>query len=179
MSRCAAGDREAFGVLYERFAPRVYGLIVAQIGKGPEADDAFQNAMWEIWKRSGTYDARLGSVAAWVLMLARSKAIDLTRRRRSYGAARDRLAQRTAEQVSVNVEPARIEHKEQAEACVRLLSDLPKDEAIVIQLAYLKGLTRDEIASALGIPVGTVKTRIRSGVRSLSVSLSQGGGGAK
>ncbi|MDX2115631.1 MAG: sigma-70 family RNA polymerase sigma factor [Planctomycetota bacterium] len=168
LARCAQGDRQAFLNLYDRYRARAYGQIVALLGAGPHADDALQDAMWEVWRRAHSYNPALGRPDVWILMLTRSKAIDVLRRER-------RLRPFDTAHLSARDGPA-TEHplhtREQAQRCDALLALLPAEQSAVIRLAYIRGLTRDQIASTLGIPVGTVKTRIRAGVRALAERMS-------
>lgn len=171
LSLCAGGDRDAFMRLYDRYSRRVYGLVITVVGRGPEADDALQDAMWEVWRRAGSYNPGLGSPSGWILMLARGRAIDLLRRRRRVAALPEKAARRGLTRTDGAPEPSP-ESGELADRCSRLLSKLPPDQASVIRMAFVQGLTREEIADALGIPVGTVKTRIRAGVRMLGGALA-------
>lgn len=193
LSLAGQGDREAFMQLYERYEKRVYGLIVTLIGRGAAADDAFQDAMWEVWRRASNYDARLGSASSWILMLARSRAIDTARRRTRINKLNRTLAER-AQAVSgtggaEEVGTATIDGRHSAHAdrglgeeqldvsdlgdrASRLLATLPKEQSDVVRMAFMQGLTREQIAAALNIPVGTVKTRIRTAVRTLSGAMA-------
>lgn len=173
LARCGTGDREAFMALYDSMSPRIFGLVRALLGTGPRADDAFQDAMWDIWRRASSYDRALGSAEAWMLMIARSRAIDLMRREQR--AARVREAHAATELASdASSHESRAGDHERAQACERALAGLAQEQASVIRLAYLRGLSREQIASAMGIPVGTVKTRIRSGIRSISERMAGG-----
>jgi RNA polymerase sigma-70 factor (ECF subfamily) len=193
LSRAGAGDRDAFMRLYQRYEKRVYGLVVTLIGRGAAADDAFQDAMWEIWRRASTYDPRLGSAASWILMLARSRAIDTARRRTRINKLNRTLAERAqasagsggAESFAATGLDGRQgsesdrgfgeDHLDVADLgnrASRLLATLPKEQGEVVRMAFMQGLTREQIAQALGIPVGTVKTRIRTAVRTLSGAMA-------
>lgn len=173
LQRCAQGDRDAFMILHDAMAPRVFGIIRTVLGPGSRADDAFQDAMWEIWRRAASYSPALGSAEAWMLMIARSRAIDLLRRDRRASDLKAQLARqaRDREATPVSSAPGR---REGLDACDRALEELAPEHASVIRLAYLKGLSREQIAEALEIPVGTVKTRIRTGIRTMIEALAAG-----
>lgn len=175
--RIAEGDQDAFLMLYDRFAPRVYGLIVKVMGGtgvrgsrggGNEADDVLQEVMWEAWSKAARYDPTLGSVANWLLLMARSRTIDALRKKRAHADAVHERAERTDDDGrAAALDPAAA--PEVANPRLRAaLNDLPPEQRSVITLAFLRGLTREEIAASLNIPVGTVKTRIRLGVQRLA-----------
>jgi RNA polymerase sigma-70 factor (ECF subfamily) len=129
--------------------------------------------MWEIWRRAASYSPALGNAEAWMLMVARSRAIDLLRRDRRAAELKAELARRAREHEAspASAAPGR---REGLDACDRALEDLSPEQASVIRLAYLRGLSREQIAEALEIPVGTVKTRIRTGIRTMIETLATG-----
>lgn len=172
MQRSAAGDRDAFLALYDRYSGRVYGLVISLLGRGPQTDDAFQDALWDVWRRASAYNPNLGPVDSWILMIARSRAIDVLRRGRREAALKAALRHEAEALPGESVGAASMA-KDQAHACDRILSRLPAEQASVIRLAYVRGLSREEIASALDIPVGTVKSRIRSGIRAVAEAIAQ------
>jgi RNA polymerase sigma-70 factor, ECF subfamily len=174
LSRCASGDQAAFMTIHERFAPRVYGLIVALLGQGGRADDAFQDAMYEIWSRAPSYNPCLGPADSWMLMIARSRALDVMRRERRRAAAHERARDRV-ERPTRDADPQPLAEpgaRERLGAVARLLSELPSEQSTAIRMAFVSGLSRDEIAGALGVPVGTVKTRIRAGITAIARALA-------
>lgn len=193
LSLAGKGDRDAFMRLYERYEKRVYGLVVTLIGRGAAADDAFQDAMWEVWRRASNYDPRLGSASSWILMLARSRAIDIARRRTRINKLNRTMAERAqafsgtggAEEVGTATIDGRhsaladrglgeeqLDVSDLGNRASRLLATLPKEQSDVVRMAFMQGLTREQIAAALNIPVGTVKTRIRTAVRTLGGALA-------
>lgn len=176
LKRIAAGDQDAYLMLYDRFAPRVYGLIVKVMGapqrtNGGEAEDVLQDVMWEVWNRANRYDASLGSVTTWLLMMARSRAIDAIRKRRAAAQAVQRHAESSQPRDLARPGDDDPTASLTIGADLRLraaLEELPAEQRTVIAMAFLRGLTREQIGEALGIPVGTVKTRIRLGVKRLT-----------
>lgn len=158
-----AGDQAAFGVLYGRFAPRVYGLVVKIVGRGPDAEDVLQDVMTELWKRADRYDPALGSPTTWVLMFARSRALDQLRRRKR----QDRILNRPSPPSPII--PGRdhdtTDLSPRLAAAIKQLSD---DQQAVVTLAFVHGRTREQIAEDVGAPVGTVKTRVRAGMHRLA-----------
>jgi len=167
--RCAAGDQESFLMLHDRFAPRVFGLLIKIIGQRTEAEDVLQEVMWEAWTRSDRYNRSLGSVAAWLLMIARSRGIDAVRRLRGLKSSMVTLPDESAAAPVSETEGATATSPKIQAA----LSTLPPEQQVVIVMAFYRGLTREQIAEALNIPIGTVKTRIRLGVRRLAEQRDQ------
>lgn len=175
LRQVASGGREAFIALYDRYAPRVFGLLVKLIPDRSEAEDVLQEVMWEIWRKADRFDPAVGSAPTWILLTARSRAIDALRRMRRTGTLTERLGGEPPDQGTIG--PATAD----TEPLGRGLAALPSDQETAIRLAFVHGLTRQQIADATGVPVGTVKTRISLGVRRLARSGSgadgEGGGG--
>lgn len=170
LARSAAGDTQAYLDLYHRYAPRVFGLIVTLLGRGPDADDAFQDAMWDLWRRAASFDASLGQPATWILMIARSRAVDAARKRARLAAGDARRAAEHAPDSPAADAPHT--HAELRGHAAAQLAALPAEHQTVIRLAFIQGMTREQIARIQGIPVGTVKTRIRLGVRALAKAMT-------
>lgn len=169
----AARDREAFLALYDRYAPRMLGLILTVVRDRDAADDVLQRAMLEVWERhAGRYQAVLGSVEGWLLRLARSRAIDQVR---SSGRRRAVDVDEMRESLADTSASARGLDESERRALLKAVRDLPEDERVPVTLAYMHGLTREEIAGQMGVPVGTVKTRIRRGVLRLRESMAGAG----
>lgn len=169
IGRVAAGDRDAFLALYDRYAPRMLGLILTVVRDRAAADDVLQKVMLEVWQRhAARFQPALGAVDSWLLRLAKSRAIDLVR---SSGISRvvslDELAPESLME-SISTELPDVER----EALAAAINMLPGDERVVVILAYFQGLTREEIADHSGVPVGTVKTRIRRAMGRLRELLS-------
>ena len=168
LRRIAAGDREAFAVFYDWYAPVVFPLILRIVRERADASDVLQEVFWEAWQSAGRYDSARGSPEAWMVMQARSRAIDRvrsTRRRsRTFVAPLDE---------AVAAAPAADAARDAAEVAedrgtIRsALERLPGAQREVIELAYYAGLTQTEIAERLKQPLGTVKTRIRLGLERL------------
>ncbi len=165
----AGGDRDAFLALYDRFAPRMLGLILTVVRDRAAADDVLQKVMLEVWQRHATrFQPVLGAVDSWMLRLAKSRAIDHAR---SSGRSRAvSLGELTPERLaeSISNELPDLERETLADA----LDALPDDERTVAVLAYFQGLTSEEIAEHTSVPVGTIKTRIRRAMGRLRERLS-------
>jgi len=157
----ATGDRDAFGRFYDRYSPLVYPLIVRIVRERGDADDVLQEVFWEAWQAADSYDPDRGSPEAWIVMRARTRAIDRIRsvRRRSetFVAPVDETL------ASGPVEPGGNAADRAADRglVTGALAKLPEVQREVIELAYYGGLTQTEIAERLRQPLGTVKTRMR------------------
>jgi RNA polymerase sigma-70 factor (ECF subfamily) len=175
VARTAYGDRAAFAVLYDRHAPRVSGLLRQLIPEPAAAEDVLQETFWQVWARSArAYDPGRSSVTAWLLAIARSRAIDALRRRTPSPGTDDLPALPCP-----GPGPAeRAERVEEADRLHAALHDLPAAQRQAVSLAFLAGLTHPEIAASLGVPLGTVKTRIRLGLLRLRDALPVGTGSA-
>ena len=170
----ARADREAFGRLYDRFAPLVFALAMRVLGRRAETEDLLQEVFLQVWRQAGTYRQDRGSPEAWIITITRSRAIDrlrsIRRREQSFVAVQDPSGTATEGKTD---NPSR---ESDARLTVRgALVELPAAQREALELAYFEGLTQSEIAARLGEPLGTVKTRIRAGLERLRGLLAGGG----
>jgi len=163
LARVATGDQAAFGELYDQTAARVLGLVKRLLKDHAQSEEVTQEVFLEVWQTATRYDPARGSAASWMLTMAHRRAVD---RVRASQASRDRDArigvrdhETEFDQVSENVE-IRLEHERVTRALARL-TDLQRQ---AVELAYYKGLSHSEVATMLGVPLGTVKTRLRDGM---------------
>lgn len=167
--RLVAGDTDALAGLYDRHARPIYSLVLRILDDQGEAEDIVQEVFSQAWKQAGRYDPARGTVAAWLLTIARSRAIDRLRSRRAQpGSARaaDESAIRDLPDPSLGQDAA-VLTAEQVGRLRSAMSRLPLLQRMAIELAYYEGLTQSEIAERLEQPLGTVKTRIRLGLLKL------------
>jgi RNA polymerase sigma-70 factor (ECF subfamily) len=157
----AAGDQDAAAAFVARFRRRVFGLALTITGDGRIAEDAAQEAFVRVWRHAAAYDARRGSVATWLLTIARNAAIDLVRIRRTvladpetFTALDERGWDGDPAECGVLADDARRLHA--------ALARLSEEQRRAVMLAGLYGYTAREIAELEGIPLGTAKTRIRT-----------------
>jgi len=166
--RMTGGDRDAFAEFYDAYAPLAFGLIRRILRDAAEAEEVLQGVFWEIWRAADDYDPARGSPEAWVVMRARSRAID-----------RARSTRRRGERVSAfaAAEPAHDPAigADERGAIRGALGRLPQNQQQIIELAYFDGLTQAEISERLKQPLGTVKTRMRLAMEKLR-SLTGGRG---
>jgi RNA polymerase sigma-70 factor (ECF subfamily) len=162
LSRIASGDAGAFAAFYDRHAPVVLGLLVKMLGRRADAEDVLQETFWQVWRQAARYDPARSSPQGWLVLLARSRALDSLRRRRPAGEAPD-AADRAAD-----ADPAHgLEQGEQARLVETALARLPEEQRRAIRLAFFGGLTHEQVAEQLAVPLGTAKTRIRLGMQRL------------
>jgi RNA polymerase sigma-70 factor (ECF subfamily) len=163
--RVGSGDRGAFEALYRRYARPVYGLALRRLGDRGRAEDAVQDTFASVWRAAASYRPERGPGAPWLYAVARNAIVDNGRTRREPPVE-------GIDEASDEESPAdRAEAGWVAWRVHRALAELPENERTVIELAYWGGRSQSEIASELGIPLGTVKTRTRSGLMRLSTML--------
>lgn len=166
MALVAAGDREALGALYGRLAPRMMAVAARTLDSLREAEDLVHDVFLEAWLHAAEYDPSRGSVRTWLLMRLRSRALD--RLGRAAIARHQGLLEEAAPEgpaASDVVEPSDSIGLQQA------VERLDADVRDVLELTYFRGLTAEALAIHLGIPVGTVRSRLARGLRSLRVLL--------
>ena len=162
LQRIGNGDRSAFELLYRRYARAVLGLALRRLGDRGRAEEAVQETFTSIWRSASSYRPERGPGAPWLYAVARHAIVDRFR-------ARTEPAAEVPEEASGEPGPA-----ERAEASFvswrvhRALEELPQTERTVIELAYWGGLSQSEVADYLNVPLGTVKTRTRSGLHRLA-----------
>jgi RNA polymerase sigma-70 factor, ECF subfamily len=156
IQRAAGGDRSAFELLYRRYARPVFGLALRRLGDRGRAEDAVQETFASVWRSAASYRPERGPGAPWLYAVARNAIVDRARGRTD-----------TPADIPDEAEPGPgpgdlAEHGWVAWRVHRALEELPEREREVITLAYWSGLSQSEVATFLGIPLGTVKTRTRA-----------------
>lgn len=161
----ARGDEVALARLYDQYRVILFGLLVRILGSREEAEDILQDVFVQVWKRARDFDEKRGKPFTWLVTLTRSRAID---RLRLLGA-RNRLAESVAKGQPEDVSDALSDTIQSGQRSIvqQALAELPAEQKEALVLAYYEGLTQSEIASQLGTPLGTVKTRMRSGMTKL------------
>jgi RNA polymerase sigma-70 factor (ECF subfamily) len=167
VERVARGDHDALAELYDRHGRLVYSLALRIVRDQGDAEDVVQEVFSQVWRQASRYHESRGNVIAWMLNVARSRAIDRLRRR----AARPQDAVSDATMIDVaDSGPAIDDQLAWAGRAVQIrhaLEDLPLLQRIAIELAFYEGLTHAEVAERLELPLGTIKTRIRQGLLKL------------
>jgi RNA polymerase sigma-70 factor (ECF subfamily) len=162
-----AGDAGAFAALYDRHSRAVYSLSYRMAGEKQAAEDLAQDAFLKAWRSAGTYRAQRGSVKTWILTVVHNRGIDLLRssatRRRTRGEAEEAEAWRS--QPSEAFSEAWGNHRR--DRLREALRDIPREQREAVTLVHISGLTQTEVSERLGLPLGTVKGRVRLGLRKL------------
>ena len=172
LRRIADRRQEALAVLYDRFAPLLLALTRRIVGNASDAEEVVQETFLQVWAQAGRYDPRRSSVPTWLVLLARSRAIDLLRSR---GVRQRAVAAATADpEPDASPEgPAAVWYEERRARLATALAELPEEQQAVLQRAFYGGMSQREIAEATGIPLGTVKTRTLLAMRKLRDSLRE------
>ncbi len=170
--RIADRRQEALAELYDRFAPLLVALTRRILGNGADAEEVVQEAFLQVWAQAGRYDPRRSSVPTWLVLLARSRAIDLLRSR---GVRARAVAAATADPPpDASPEgPGAVWYEERRARLASALAVLPPEQREVVERAFYGGMSQREIAESTGIPLGTVKTRTLLAMRKLRESLRE------
>jgi len=168
----AKGNPDALALLYDRHGRLAYSVAYRVLSDGPAAEEAVQDAFLTLWKKAGTFDPGRGAgVRAWLLTIVRNAAIDAIRRRNRYGSKEIELdadAPFPGEDDPVSEVLSSLDRA----AIRQAMQELPDDQRMAIELAYFEGLTHREIAERYGLPLGTVKGRLRLGLHKLQEGLT-------
>jgi len=168
LSRIAAGDQSAFEALYRSTGAMLLAVILRVVRDRDLAEEVLHECFTHVWVGAGGFDASRGSGTAWLVTFARRRAIDCVR---SVQAQRDRDAVHGAlEQNRTDIEDE-VETRIQSDLAATALGALPPEQGRLIALIYYEGLTHRQAAERTGIPLGTVKTRIRQGLRTMREEL--------
>ena len=173
MSDLASGQQDAIGLLYARYAPTILGMAAQALGR-PTAEDVVQEVFLAVWKNASTYDATRGPVRPWLLQIAHFRIANELRRK----SRRPQIqADPDGERLASLPEPGPGQSEEvwnayRQSALRRALEELPPPQRQALGLAFFEQLSHDEIASALKLPLGTAKSRIRAGLRTLRLRLA-------
>ena len=159
----AGGDQASLGRLYDRYSGLVYSVALRVLRDTAAAEEILQDVFMQLWRKASQFDAQRGSLPAWLLVITRNRAISRLRRR-------DPVSEATMEEASVSM-PYRLDNfliQQELLGKVRMAMDgLPASQREMLELAYFEGLSHSEIAERTGEPLGTIKTRLRSGVQTL------------
>lgn len=166
MLRIANQDQAALMDLYQRFGSQVYGLTLRVLRDPPLAEEATQDTFLKVWHKAEQWDPSRGQLSSWLLTIARYAAIDLLRREQRHSASSGLFLDSLAEHASA---PERVGDRRWLDGQLlrQFMTTLPEEQALVIELAFFQGMTHSELAEHLQWPLGTVKTRLRSGLQKL------------
>jgi RNA polymerase sigma-70 factor (ECF subfamily) len=170
--RVSQGDREAFASLYDRYASALFPLAVRIMNDYHEAEEVLQDVFVQVWQFAQSFDARRGSMLSWLVTLTRSRALDRLRalRARGWPSPESPSPDVTGDSFDPLDEALVNEERRRVRGA---LGSIPLEQRTVIELAYFEGLTQAEIADRLCEPLGTIKTRMRLGMRKLKELLER------
>jgi RNA polymerase sigma-70 factor (ECF subfamily) len=156
-----SGDEQAMSALYDRYSGIVYSVALRVLGDTGAAEDVLQEVFMQLWRSPGVFDSSRGHLGPWLALIARNRAIDALRKRRP---------ETDIDDVAVAVHLDMTGDADRARAMERVreaLGAMPTGQRSALEMAYFEGLSHSEIASKTGEPLGTIKTRIRSGLMTL------------
>ena len=166
MALVEGGDSGAFAGLYDRHGRAAYSLAYRMAGERQAAEDLVQDAFLDVWRAAASYKAERGSVRTWVLSIVHNRGIDQLRSAASRRRVQDRV-QATSSISQPSEAFSEAWRNSQRSQVRKALEDLPAEQLQVLELAYFSGYTHTEIADLLGLPLGTVKGRMRLGLKKI------------
>ncbi len=173
LRRMAAGDPDALAEFYDKTRRRAFGLALRIVGDAASAEEATLDAYDQVWRKADSFDGERGSPLTWLLTITRSRALDHLRKKRRR-ADRETVLEDSAAFVDAAPRPDEVSAAGEAATLVRAaVGALPPEQRECIEAAYFKGLSYSQVAEARGEPLGTVKTRIRTGMRQLRGVLAE------
>jgi RNA polymerase sigma-70 factor (ECF subfamily) len=172
LARVAAGDRAALRIVYQDTSAKLFGVCLRILNDRSEAEDVLQDVYVTVWRKAGSFDPTRASPITWLVAIARNRAID---RLRSSAKSRRSEPIESAEDVSDDA-PAALDLVVAAEQQARLkvcLGELEERQSAVIRSAFLDGVTYEQLAQRMGVPLGTMKSWIRRGLMKLRACLER------
>jgi len=161
VSAIRSGDETAMSELYDRYSGIVYAVALRVLGDTGRAEDVLQEVFMQLWRNARLFDASRGNLAPWLAVIARNRAIDMLRKRRP---------ECDLEEVVISVEPDLAGDAERAAVMTKVrtvLGGMAAGQRMALEMAYFEGLSHSEIAARTGEALGTIKTRIRTGLLAL------------
>ena len=166
----ASKDATALDAFYERYNRIAFGLVLRIVGNRADAEDVLVDVFWQIWQQSSRYEASRGKPIAWLLTIARTRAIDSIRNSNRQQVKNDQFESERVPAPSPAESDSFIVH-DIRNAVQQAMAALSEQQRIPLEMAYFQGMSHTEIAAALGHPLGTVKDRIRTGMAHLRKKL--------
>jgi RNA polymerase sigma-70 factor (ECF subfamily) len=174
LTRVAAGDVAALRALYDEHAPRAMAIALQVLRSSQDAEDVVQETFLELWRRAAQFDDSRGTAIAWVVTIARSRAIDRLRASSVAGRVLGSVATGDLMGTALPSPADRTEERREGARVAAALAALPALQRETIELAYFQGLSHSEIAVKTGSPLGTVKMRVKLAMQKLSGLLREG-----
>jgi len=174
VERIMAGDESALSVLYDRYAGMLFAMLVRILKDGSAAEEILQDLFLQLWRGASRFDASRGSMAAWLLVIGRNRAISRLRgrqRREILEDPQDFVFESLPSPGNLEDEASRMQLMGRLKVA---LATLPAEQREALELAYFEGMTQTEIAARTGSPLGTVKSRVRAAMQSLKQYFDDG-----
>jgi len=179
LERISRRNPDALSTLYDRYNKVVYGLLLTMLKDTDNAEDILQEVFIQIWRKADSYDPALGQPKNWILRIAHNRAINLIRANRNrkkdseISLSTDSAVAQAEQFANVGVEEAvaKVSNFEENRYIASALTKLPAEQRLLIELAFFQGYSHSEIAEITEIPLGTIKTRIRAGIKNLRKQL--------
>jgi RNA polymerase sigma-70 factor (ECF subfamily) len=171
LGRVAAGDQRAYALLFDRHSAPALGLLLRILGERGTAEEVLQETFLQVWQQAERYAPSLATPRGWILMMARSRALDRLRSR----DARQRRELHVGQRQEPSLAPVgtgNLEAEERRRQVAAALAELPAEQRECLELAFFEGLTHTQIAERLSTPLGTVKSRILLGMNKLRSTLA-------
>src|SRR5919107_4567048 len=166
LSLVEASDSEAFATLYDRHNRAAFSLAYRMMGDRQAAEDLAQDAFLKVWRGAGSYRAERGSVRTWILSIVHNRGIDQLRSHASRRRTQDRI-EASAPRSQPSEAFAETWRNSQRDQVREAMGTLPSEQLKILELAYFSGYTHVEISELLGLPLGTVKGRMRLGLKKI------------
>jgi RNA polymerase sigma-70 factor, ECF subfamily len=170
MAQCAGGNDQCFAELYDLTLRRVYGTVLRVLRSPEHAEEVTQEVYVDVWRQAPRYSPDKGSVMGWIVTMAHRRAVDRVRSTSSEVARDERYAYTAVQREGDDVWES-VAQNHDVERVRRALAKLTPVQQEAVRLAYLQGLTQRQISDLLNLPIGTVKTRMRDGLRRLGDAL--------
>lgn len=165
VSKIANRDRQAFDLFYDRYSQIIFNLCVRILRDAAEAEDVLQEIFVQVWREAERFDSARASAKTWLFTIARSRALDRYRSRKTVRQRIDDDAEGDLSSVAVQED---FQHSSLMQQYVeKALQQLSKEQKTVLEMSYYEGMTQEEIAEKLGEPLGTIKSRIRAALMKL------------
>lgn len=175
LQRIVAKDKDALDILYGRYATPVYSLALHMLKQPPLAEEVTQDVFLNIWLKAVSFNAERGQPRSWIMSVTHHRVIDVVRSRRRTTSMTDPEGYETLERIpsgGASVE-SQVQQNLDRERIMQALTTLPESQKEVILLAYFEGFSQSEMAERLGLPLGTIKTRVRLAMQKLRAVLQQ------
>lgn len=171
IQRIADRRQEAATELFDRYGGLMLGVARKIVGTTQDAEEVVQDALLQVWDQAGRYDRRRASPSTWLVMIVRSRAIDLVRSRRVRNRTAEAAAKEPGDDHASPEGASAVWYEERRRRVLAALDELPDEQREVLELAFFRGWTQRQIAGETGIPLGTVKTRTLLAMKKLRASL--------